>query len=264
MSEERPQWLPKVDLRAITRDSDICTTIVEVKWHGYFYEWLRFGSLSRVSDNGKWLGAHLREGITDFEHSSAYAVHFEVSRVELDTIHSGVVTLKAWVAGSDEDADTLCVPAQSILSVDELGGEPCEGPSPDCRDENHLIVKQFTPKADVKLWKRLRGRELRISIITRHRKEIDDAEGATAALNPVEAAIRNHELGVIQMHAESYHEIGRSMLNRADLIERGSMVDDDLDGIRDEVAEGLRTVATEYINAGLEHRHPNRKAGSTG
>lgn len=165
-SDKRPPWLPEVDLRAVTRDAHLVTTYIAVKFGGMYVPWLEFGSLSTMGDGKTFIGARFGSGVTDFEHDSAYALRVDVIDVQLVSIQDGCVDLRAWVAA--EDADGLNVPSKSILSLEELGVEPCS----ECEgDEKHLIINTFTRKADVELWKRLRGRELRISIVPKRPEE---------------------------------------------------------------------------------------------
>lgn len=162
----RPSWLPLVDLCAVTRDSETVRTCIEVRIRHEYFQWLRFGSLSQVGDQLTRVGAYLKEGMTDEEHDSAYALSFDVSPIVLTSIRSGVVTLKAWVAGAAEDSESLHVPFESVLSVDEIEGVTCDA---DC-GEQHIIVSRYSPSADVELWKKLRGRELRITIAPMSRR----------------------------------------------------------------------------------------------
>lgn len=159
MDENRPAWLPLVDLRAVTRDSEHVLTLIEVKApDGYFYPWLKFGSLSDAREN--FLAAYYIRGVTDEEHASAYVFHFDVTGLELVDVHRGNIGLRAWIAGAAEDAQNFKVPSKSMSSLE--GVDLCS--LPDCGDGRHPVV-DFTPSADLALWKKLRGRELRITII---------------------------------------------------------------------------------------------------
>lgn len=168
-SDKRPSWLPEVDLRAVTRDANLVTTYIGVKIGGVFFPWLEFGSLSTMGDGKSFIGARF-ERVTDFEHDSAYAARIDVIDVQLVSIQDGCVELKAWV--SAESVDGVNVPSKSILSFEELGGEPCS----ECKgDERHLIIDSFTQKADIELWKRLRGHELRITIVPKRTEEPEES-----------------------------------------------------------------------------------------
>jgi hypothetical protein len=161
MDDNRPAWLPLVDLRAVTRDSEHVLTIIEVKApDGYFYPWLKFGSLSDAREN--FLAAYYTRGVKDGEHKSAYAFHFDITGLALTGIHHGNIVLRAWIAGAAEDAEGFKAPSKGMGSLEDLGVDPCS--LPDCEDGRHPIV-DFTPSVDLALWKKLRGRELRITII---------------------------------------------------------------------------------------------------
>jgi hypothetical protein len=150
-----------VNLCAVTRDAHLVTTHISVKCNGEYFRWLEFGSLTTMGDRKSFIGARY-EGVTDFEHDSAYAVRIEVIDVQLVNIYGGCIELKTWVSAEDERG--VSVPRKSILSFDELGAVPCEDEH--CvGEESHLIVESFSPANDVELWKRLRGRELRIEIV---------------------------------------------------------------------------------------------------
>lgn len=41
----RPTWLPLVDLRAVTRDTNLVTTRISVRVGGDYFPWIEFGSL---------------------------------------------------------------------------------------------------------------------------------------------------------------------------------------------------------------------------
>ena len=155
MIQKRPSWLPLIDLRAVTRDSEHVETVISVRWQGVFFPWLRLGSLTRTEDT--WLGAHYGHGVTDEEHHGAYAVRIDVRGLALEHCHGGVWQFGAWIAGAAEAFDSLRVPDVSMLSVSEIPTrrlcESCETP--------HLIAT-FNPSPECKLWGQIRGCRIRI------------------------------------------------------------------------------------------------------
>jgi hypothetical protein len=160
----RPKWLPKIDLTKVTRNSDKVTTTVEVKGpDGSFYEWLRFGELSRFGSGQRFLGVYYTYGVTDTEHDSAYAIHFDVTGVKFMNVYGGNIEFEAIIAGADEDVESFKVPTGSIDSLDELEGEECEEDNDYCDLGPHIMI-EYTPKQNTELWKKLRGREIRITI----------------------------------------------------------------------------------------------------
>lgn len=164
MPPERPSWLPLVDLTAVTRDANAVRTEVSVQLgDGRFVPWIRLGALTTIGDRLNFLGAYYVEGVTDGDHASAYAMHIDVSHVLLEGVRYGRIYLKAWIAGAERDAEHLCLPPKSVLSLADVEGVRCDTCEGD--DHGHLIVPRFTPEPDVALWKRLRGRALEIEIL---------------------------------------------------------------------------------------------------
>lgn len=156
---KRPAWLPLLDLRPITRDSDHAETQISVILQNQPVLWIQAGRLSHfnLSPSNQNLGAYFRDGVTDFEHDSAYAFHINVVGTFLHQIYHGVVELRAWLASRADDTERFKIPVAPI-DLDSL--EWCSS----CTGSERHRVGAYTPKPHRELWERLRGAELVIQI----------------------------------------------------------------------------------------------------
>jgi hypothetical protein len=167
----RPKWLPFVDLRGVTRDANAVMTYVEVLTNEGYFLWLRFGSLD--ANNTRTINAKY-DTATDHEHDSAYAFCLDVVGLSLSGIYHGKIELTAYVPGSDDDSEAVRVPRASILKEADIpkeheDDEDCPGDTGEandssCNDPPHRIVR-YVPPPDKELWKHLRGRCLKITVI---------------------------------------------------------------------------------------------------
>lgn len=158
--DQRPAWLPELDFRALTRNSDRAFTRISVLHNTYRHVWIRAGlltSLEMHASKRQWLGAHYDHGITDEEESSAYAFHIAVVGLHVDLIHYGVTQLRGWIAGGVEDAHRFKVP-EVVPNLEAF--KWCKG----CQGTDRHQVTEYTPPPDLELYKRLRGAELLIEI----------------------------------------------------------------------------------------------------
>jgi hypothetical protein len=161
----RPTWLPELDLRSLTRNSDRSATRISVVLNHEPYVWIRCGLLSRfdVDRKRQWLGAYFDHGITDAEESSAYAFHIDVVGARLHDVHHGVVELRAWIAGQEDDARAFCVPTEPLNRSELKWCPTCKGP-PGHNGERHQVT-DYTPPPNVTLWKKLRGAEVIVQLL---------------------------------------------------------------------------------------------------
>lgn len=99
------------DLRGITRDPKRCrtTVMIELKWDTKI-EWLEFGQAQIRSQmdrpDGRWrLEGRITEGVTDFEHDSAYALRLPLIGLQLGslTVHYHTTHFTAWVDPNAEE-----------------------------------------------------------------------------------------------------------------------------------------------------------------
>ena len=100
--------LEETDLRGITREVGSCLTVVSV--YTSFGEpskvrWLVFGEadLRHNEPTNTWmLVAYLRDGATDFEHDSAYALQLPLIGLAMRDLSCHQTTFGAWVDPNDD------------------------------------------------------------------------------------------------------------------------------------------------------------------
>lgn len=106
------------------------------------------------------LAARALEGVTDFEHDSAYIFQIPVIGVELEFVENGWTYLTGWIGGEPED---LRVPTSSGYDPTKLkGAHECDGEH--C-GEKHAIVPEghwAGPPPSRKVWANLVGRKVEI------------------------------------------------------------------------------------------------------
>lgn len=112
-----PQDLKLVDLRALSRHSDILFT--HIRFEDYELQerftvvkdgvkhgtnWLEFGEC-QITNEGRncFLGARIRDGITDFEHDSCYVARIELVGLQYKFTANHVTYLEANVTPRHED-----------------------------------------------------------------------------------------------------------------------------------------------------------------
>ena len=165
---------PKTDLRSITRDSERCltTVILHADWETRV-TWLEFGqaSLHRQKESrhdGRWrLEAYLTEGVTDFEHDSAYALKLPLIGLQLNdlAVHYHSTHLVAWV--DPEDSDNFRVPDPGYNPAKHKDAYVCKDKR--CLDERkkgHIIIPEgfYVPPVNQELYKLVRGKRVEIRI----------------------------------------------------------------------------------------------------
>lgn len=162
----RPQWLPFLDLRGITRASDKCATIITCRIHHREFTWIHCGSLCELHgrDNSRiktWIvGAYLNNGATDFEHDSAYAFRFEVLEPKLDMVTYSRTWLTTFINPDPFSVEQFHVPESSDYNPAQLvGAHMCEE---DYCEKPHPIVPEgyYVPPTDKKYAERMRGVEI--------------------------------------------------------------------------------------------------------
>ncbi len=159
------------DLRSITRDSDTCLTTVYIKMsqEERRVEWLVFGQAQiRIHHRPSsiWLTAYLKDGATDFEHDSAYALRLPLIGLEFEGVRYHTTMLKAWIDPNEEDEDGdfhVPRPGYNPMELDEA--EVCK----EC-EEQHIIVPEdfYVPPFNKELFDLVRGKEVDIRIGQSH------------------------------------------------------------------------------------------------
>lgn len=112
-----PTGLKPVDLMSLSRTSEKLFTYVQLEdcdLERYFEReedgakrrdaWLRFGEC-RIANEGRtcFIGSRLRDGITDFEHDSAYAVHIGLIGLQYKFTDNHVSHFEAFLTTEPED-----------------------------------------------------------------------------------------------------------------------------------------------------------------
>jgi len=162
MRLDSDEKLPLMDLTGVTRPG----VVTSITLDGYpRSEWIRCGVVVlQQQSRGPWrLGARAKEGVTDFEHDSAWIFQLPLVGVSLDMIDMGTVFVTGYIAG---DMGDFRVPAAGDYN-------PAQHPEASlCRGEHcgmgaHPIVPEDLwagPPADEKFWRKLVGRKLDIRI----------------------------------------------------------------------------------------------------
>lgn len=154
----------KTDLRAITRRSKVCQTIVtiELDWNKKV-EWLQFGEAQlRKNDRRQTyrLEAYGPAGVTDFEHDSIYVLSLPLVGVQLDDLLVSYhrTNLIAWV---ESDFESFRVPTAGYNPMKMKGAYECTS-----EDKPHMIVPEgyYKPQHNKELFDLVRGKRVEIQI----------------------------------------------------------------------------------------------------
>lgn len=152
------------DLTEITRDNKRARTVIYIHNDNYGDRspWLVLGQ-AEVKIDGRicWLSAYLTEGVSDFEHDSAYAVRLPLIGVKLEHIWYHTTYLTAWVDPNNEN--DFHVPRSGYNPMKHPDAETCEM---DYCGKPHPIVPQgyYVPPFDEELYNAVRGKKLEIVI----------------------------------------------------------------------------------------------------
>lgn len=171
--DERPDWLPNLDLRNITQDPEDACTEIKVKLMHHHFSWIKAGRLSRLEFNGRsdppgWrLAARMAGGATDFEHDSAYAFSLSIISPTIEMGINGFVWIHAYINPNPYLDDDFRVPTSSEYDPCKLvGSHICEEEA--CLKDGgpHPIVPEgyWFPPRNTDLFKRLRGTPITIIV----------------------------------------------------------------------------------------------------
>jgi hypothetical protein len=165
------------DLRGICRRADTCLTVVTIHmdWQTSV-EWLRFGEAQlrhREHDGTDELKAFLTEGVTDFEHDSAYALSLPLIALRFESLDYHSTRLSAWVHPDDSDAfrvprpgyDPMKHPKARICSSRASGSRSPRSSDALC-GKPHVIVPEghYLPPRDAQLYSLVKGKRVEIRI----------------------------------------------------------------------------------------------------
>lgn len=180
LSEEvsKKSVILETDLRSVNRESDQVECRVYISTdednhpRGDMKKWLVLGQVGlRLDLNPTRLQAYLPEGVTDFEHDSAWAMLLPLIGVKLESLRYHTTVIEAYVA--PRALDEFCVPWPGYNPMEEEGAETCEYER--CKDDPHMMVGEdrYTPYSDPTLYEAVEGRLVRIHIGPRRKGEED-------------------------------------------------------------------------------------------
>ena len=166
------------DLRDITRNTKKCQSVVtihldwetKVKWLVFGQAQLRAQRESRP-DGCYRLEARMTEGVTDFEHDSAYALRCPLIGVMFDglLINNHTTHLIAWVDPDNEEE--FRVPSPGYNPTKHAEAHRCKDKQ--CLKDDpkgHIIVPEgfYVPPRNAELYRRVRGKKVEITIGPTH------------------------------------------------------------------------------------------------
>lgn len=163
----KKQVVETTDLRSITRGSEKVRTTVKLYGDDGWSKdtWLVLGEchIRPVRDHfdGRWtFSAYLPEGVTDFEHDSAYAIKLPLTGLTFEGVEYGDTTLFAWVAVYE--SEDFRVPDPGYNPMQHPEAQRCTS----CKKNKHLIVPEgfFVPPANQTIFEKVRGRKIQITI----------------------------------------------------------------------------------------------------
>ncbi len=161
------QPIPTIDLRGVTRDTTLCTTIVQLHWDWQTqFRWILAGQCQLRTDRKPehiTLDARM-EGATDREHDAAYAFKLPIIGHRFEHVHYHTTTFTAWV--NPNAAEDFHVPASTFKPKGyDLRKHPESYPCEDCKgEEAHIIVPYFVPPVDRELYNLVKGKMVTIEI----------------------------------------------------------------------------------------------------
>ena len=164
------------DLRAITRRSATCLTVVSIKWDWQTeINWLTFGEAQlrhheRLGTHE--LMAYLTNGVTDFEHDSAYALSLPLIGLRFTRLDYHSTYFDAWVDPSHDVNRGFRVPRPGYNPMEHPESIMCKDKK-NCTD-GHIIVPEghYLPPYDKELFRLVAGK--RVEIVITQPRETDE------------------------------------------------------------------------------------------
>ena len=101
--------------------------------------WLEFGTADLRNDNASFLGARLGNGVTDWEHDSAYLVHIGLIGIKFTGTYNNCSHFEAHLT---TQAGDIKVWTPDFKPAEAEGVSECEHEH--C-DQKHLMIEAFTP-----------------------------------------------------------------------------------------------------------------------
>jgi hypothetical protein len=163
---------PETDLRPVSRDVKRCVTVVTLypDWdRANAVKWLIMGaaSISKENREGQFrLEARFCEGVTDFEHDSAYVCRLPLIGLTMGDlfVYNHHIHFVAWVDPNDPEG--FHVPGPGYDPRKEDGAYRCKDGH--CKKDNggkgHMIVPEgfYVPPFNADLYKMVRGKKVEI------------------------------------------------------------------------------------------------------
>lgn len=168
-SKKVKELVRETDLRAITRHPELCrtTVVIRLDWQTQV-KWLVFGQ-AQLQRNERTkectLKAYLPEGVTDFEHDSAYALRLPLIGWEFDSVYYHLCSFNAWIDPNIDTESDFRVPRPGYNPMEHPEAERCEGGGR-C-DGPHIIVPESMyggPPFDPDLYQAVRGKRVEVQI----------------------------------------------------------------------------------------------------
>lgn len=163
---------PLIDLRPITRGPDKYETVVRIFHHDRSLhrskKWIIMGQASLVkNDRNSMLGiriwtlkAYLSNGTTDCEHDSAFAINMALLAVDFNSVFYGHTELNAII--DPHDVSSFHVPSPGYNPMEHPAAVECTIERCIEADGPHIIVPNYVPPVNEKLFQLARGRFVQI------------------------------------------------------------------------------------------------------
>lgn len=169
MSLRRDEEIPKVDLvdlRSITRNAKNFLTSVSIYMNGFTrQEWILAGEAEHQEHSvlmTHTIGCRLKDGVTDFEHDSAWGFKLPLIGFEFQAIWNHVVMFNAFIDSRDPKDFRVPNPGYDpIHHPESVKCKHCTG-----EDKGHIILPPgfYVPEANQELFEKVRGKRVQITI----------------------------------------------------------------------------------------------------
>ena len=159
--------IPSIDLREVTRNpKKLCTAIdLQVNWKDKIDRWILVGEAkfnNELKDGRATIAGYFSKNVTDHEHSSAYAIQFQVVGLTFKHLWYHTAHFQAWIDPNDPESFHIPKPGYDPAKI--AGVETCTDPH--CEDKPHLILPDgyYVPKFERELWEFVKGKPIEIHV----------------------------------------------------------------------------------------------------
>lgn len=172
--------IPHTDLRSITRGADTTRTTIEIidRYGSGRHLWITCGQVNlRKYDNRAEvdLTCYLTEGVTDFEHDSAYAFVLELIGWTFDSMRYSAVTFNAWIPAELGGFNDFRVPGPGYNPMERDDVHLCDDGH--CKEDPHIMVDEgfYIAPANPELFERVKGKRVRVTMrpVYEHEREAE-------------------------------------------------------------------------------------------